>query len=204
LTSTAAGRYQFINGTWQDIASRHNLRDFSPENQDMGAWLLAQEEYRRDTGRDLAQDLRNPERRGAITESLRDQWTSLPRGIEQGRGNTQTEFDRTYEASLARQRTATATPTTTPNASNVASTPNNMVQPAAWQALVNSAPPDVAAAPPLIRRPDPTLPPDMTTQRRPAPAPVARPPQTSPNRPIDAIPFLTQSGLAVLTMRSFM
>jgi muramidase (phage lysozyme) len=204
LTSTAAGRYQFINGTWTDIANRHNLRDFSPESQDMGAWFLAQEEYRRDTGRDLQRDLADPSRRGAITESLRDQWTSLPRGIEQGRGNNQTEFDRTYEASLARQRRATATPTTTPTASSNAATSNSVVQPAAWQALVNSAPPDVPAAPPIIRRPDPTLPPDMTTQRRPAPAPVARPPQTSPNRPIDAIPFLTQSGLAVLTMRSFM
>jgi muramidase (phage lysozyme) len=204
LTSTAAGRYQFINGTWTDIANRHNLRDFSPESQDMGAWLLAQEEYRRDTGRDLQRDLTDPSRRGAITESLRDQWTSLPRGIEQGRGNTQTEFDRTYEASLARQRGGASTPTTTPTAT-ATPTPNanSMIQPAAWRGLVQATPPDVPSAPPVIRRPDPTLPPEMTTQR-PAPAPVARPPQTSPNRPIDAIPFLTQSGLAVLTMRSFM
>jgi muramidase (phage lysozyme) len=41
--STAAGKYQFLNSTWNDVSKKHNLKDFSEENQDKGAVALLQD-----------------------------------------------------------------------------------------------------------------------------------------------------------------
>lgn len=81
--STAAGKYQFLGSTWDDQAKRLGLPDFSPASQDAAAWNLAQEEYRRDTGRSLEADLAAGDL-SRVPSSLRNQWTSLPGGIEQG------------------------------------------------------------------------------------------------------------------------
>lgn len=40
IRSTAAGRYQFLIGTWDDLAKRFNLKDFTPSSQDAGAIQL--------------------------------------------------------------------------------------------------------------------------------------------------------------------
>lgn len=58
--STAAGRYQIVNRTWRGLVAKYpELKDFSPDSQDKAAWILAQEDYRKKWGRDLASDLKN-------------------------------------------------------------------------------------------------------------------------------------------------
>lgn len=37
LKSTAAGRYQFLHVTWEDLRAQLSLPDFSPTSQDLGA-----------------------------------------------------------------------------------------------------------------------------------------------------------------------
>lgn len=66
-SSDAAGRYQFLNSTWDDVVTRYNNRnpddpisDFSPGNQDKAALFLARERYKSNTGRDLDVDLASP------------------------------------------------------------------------------------------------------------------------------------------------
>lgn len=43
LYSTAAGRYQFLYGTWLAIEEKDRLPDFSPVSQDLGCVLLLQQ-----------------------------------------------------------------------------------------------------------------------------------------------------------------
>jgi muramidase (phage lysozyme) len=85
-TSSAAGRYQFLGSTWDEVKKEANLPDFSPESQDAGAWHLANKTYKAKTGRDLATDLEsakgNPSAVQAIGRQLSGVWTSLPGGIE--------------------------------------------------------------------------------------------------------------------------
>jgi len=85
-TSSAAGRYQFLGSTWDEVKKEAGLSDFSPENQDLGAWHLANKTYKQKTGRDLESDLTsakgNPEAIKGIGGMLSGVWTSLPGGIE--------------------------------------------------------------------------------------------------------------------------
>lgn len=70
LTSTAAGAYQFIRATWDEMASLYKLPDFSPINQDCAAVGLI---YRRKA---LDQVIA-----GRINEAIRrcgQEWASLP------------------------------------------------------------------------------------------------------------------------------
>lgn len=95
--SSAAGKYQFLGSTWDDIAERYDIPDFTPDSQDQGAWALASEEYKRDTGRSLEADLAAGDL-SRVAPSLRNQWTSLPGGIEQGIGGS--AFANAYAGNL--------------------------------------------------------------------------------------------------------
>jgi muramidase (phage lysozyme) len=86
-TSSAAGRYQITETTWDNVIQPAlNLPDFSPESQDIAAWYLAQQDYRRKAGKDLLGTLRSgdPDAIGNAAKKLSGTWTSLPGGIEQG------------------------------------------------------------------------------------------------------------------------
>lgn len=68
--TTAAGRYQFINGTWQNLAKRYGFRSFSPMEQDLGAVALI-------AGRGALDDVLNGRWESAIGK-LGKEWASLP------------------------------------------------------------------------------------------------------------------------------
>jgi Tape measure protein len=55
--STAAGRYQFTKTTWNMVAKKLGLTDFSPASQDKAALWLARTDYKRRTGRDFDTDV---------------------------------------------------------------------------------------------------------------------------------------------------
>ncbi len=84
LTSSAHGRYQFLNSTWDEAASALGLHDKTPASQDAAAWWLAQRDYTKRTGRDLGIDLKSndPAMRESIGRNLAGTWTSLNGGIE--------------------------------------------------------------------------------------------------------------------------
>lgn len=80
IRSTAAGRYQFLIRTWDDLAARFDLSDFTPASQDKGAVQLIQQ------CKALAL-VRNGQVADAI-HACRTIWASLP-----GAGYGQREVD---------------------------------------------------------------------------------------------------------------
>jgi muramidase (phage lysozyme) len=85
-TSSAAGKYQFLGPTWDEYRAKLGLKDFKPQSQDMAAWALASDVYRKKTGGDLERALASgdPSMLANIGNVLSGTWTSLPGGIEQG------------------------------------------------------------------------------------------------------------------------
>lgn len=68
--TSAAGRYQFLKGTWDGVARQYGLRDFSPQNQDLGAVALL-------FGRGAIPALLKGDYQTAIRKTG-DEWASLP------------------------------------------------------------------------------------------------------------------------------
>lgn len=68
--TTAAGRYQFLNGTWNGLARQYGFRDFGARNQDLGAVALIAQ-------RGAINDVINGNWQGAI-KKLGPEWASLP------------------------------------------------------------------------------------------------------------------------------
>jgi TP901 family phage tail tape measure protein len=112
----ASGRYQFLPSTWAGVAPKIGATDFGPENQDKGAWFLAQQDYKARTGRDLATDLQDPSMAGSIRRALVPTWTGLGNmndaRFAAGLGNTSTVAQQAPQAAgigndyLAAYRTA--------------------------------------------------------------------------------------------------
>lgn len=105
--SSAAGRYQFLERTWNQYANKLGLKDFSKKSQDRAAWELAKDTYKAKTGGDLQADLESGDPKAATkaASALSGVWTSLPKGIEQGQ--TAKQFASNYAAALSNyQQTA--------------------------------------------------------------------------------------------------
>lgn len=100
-TSSAAGKYQFLKGTWDTYAQKLGLSDFSPESQDIAAWELAKDAYKDATGGNLQADLQSgdPKKIAAVGKALSPIWTSLPGGVEQG--TTSNKFVNAYARHLS-------------------------------------------------------------------------------------------------------
>jgi muramidase (phage lysozyme) len=79
LTSSAAGRYQFLGSTWDKVAGQLGLTDFSPASQDQAAWRLAQDDYANRKGSDLLTDLRAG-KLDEIKAALAPTWEGLGKG----------------------------------------------------------------------------------------------------------------------------
>lgn len=91
-TSSAAGRYQFLQGTWDEAKNALGLPDFSPDSQDAAATWLAERDYaKRTNGRNLWDDIEsakdNPAKLNFIAGALSKTWTSLPGGAEPNRAS---------------------------------------------------------------------------------------------------------------------
>lgn len=80
--SSAAGKFQITASSYDRVAPKLGITDFSPESQQKIAWQLAQEQY----GPSLAADLRSgdPQTLARVARKLAPVWTSLPSGSEAG------------------------------------------------------------------------------------------------------------------------
>lgn len=91
-TSTASGRYQIVQGTWDSLAKRYNLNDFSPENQDLAAIALMAE-------KGAIGDIQAGNWQAAM-KKLGKTWASLPSSPHAQAKRSQAEFDKMLEQTL--------------------------------------------------------------------------------------------------------
>ena len=68
--TTAAGRYQFLKSTWDGLAKRYGLKDFSPRNQDIAALALMAQ-------KGAIKNVMSGDFEGAVNK-LGGTWASLP------------------------------------------------------------------------------------------------------------------------------
>lgn len=74
--TSAAGRYQFVASTWDEVSAQLGLTDFSPESQDKAAWHRAQWRFKKETGGDLNAELSSGDRERikAVRKYLAPEW----------------------------------------------------------------------------------------------------------------------------------
>lgn len=70
LASTAAGAYQFLSRTWDELVSKYGFEDFSPANQDQGA--VGRIIFRDAIGEVIGGDF------NAAVRKCSPEWASLP------------------------------------------------------------------------------------------------------------------------------
>lgn len=75
-SSGAAGRYQFLKGTWDDLQNDLGLKDFSPRNQDIGALRLL--DQARGKGGKSALELALEGNFQGMVEKAGNIWASFP------------------------------------------------------------------------------------------------------------------------------
>jgi muramidase (phage lysozyme) len=84
--TTAAGRYQFLKGTWDGLSRQYNLKDFSPQSQDIGAIGLIMQ-------KGALGDVLKGNYQAAI-QKLGGTWASLPSSPYAQPKRSQAEIDR--------------------------------------------------------------------------------------------------------------
>ena len=92
-SSGASGRYQFMNKTWNGVAKKYGLNDFSPINQDLGAIALI-------TENGALKDVQGGNFKRAI-DKLGSQWASFPSAPKAYKQKT-----RSYEFLLGKEYAA--------------------------------------------------------------------------------------------------
>ena len=77
---TAAGRYQILASNYDIYSKQAGVSDFSPESQDKVALEFAKDVYKRQTGGNLVEDIKNPELHESITNVLKPTWHGIKGG----------------------------------------------------------------------------------------------------------------------------
>ncbi len=91
--STAAGRYQFLNGTWNSVKRARNLGSFEPENQERGAAYLIS------TTRRVSVPQTRPMTASEFSNAMSKlsyEWASLPPGRYGQPSKTASQMRSTY------------------------------------------------------------------------------------------------------------
>lgn len=76
----AAGEFQFQPGTWDSIAAAHGLNFSNPEDQNAGAWYLAQQTYATSTGGGSLEDALHNGDYSGIQQALAGTWATTGSG----------------------------------------------------------------------------------------------------------------------------
>jgi muramidase (phage lysozyme) len=126
VSSDAAGRYQFLGSTWDELQKKYGYKDFSQANQDAAAWQYAGDIYKTKTGGSLEEALSSgdPARVNAAAQVLNQTWTSLPGGKEQSKGFGDKTFYDIYKGYLG-GGSGGATPTSIPGYSSGGAAPGS-------------------------------------------------------------------------------